>query len=258
MIRKIISWFVKKHLKVTSPNNLFIANTVKCKKDSRDYEDTLVTTSIPDEYVIPNLPSIRNQKTIGSCASHAAVRVAETYLKQKGRYLEGSEMFHYYVARKEIAKTYPKLTGMTIKDACKTLQKYGMGLEKLSPYKVSSANEKPNQLAYVLAAFYKVRYYYRLHNLEQIKNSILNDTPVIFGLMIDDNFMSLNKWKKIWTPGGRSRGGHALTIVGYNNITNRFLVDNSWGYNWGKLGQFEISYDDFKKKSFDWFKIEMR
>jgi C1A family cysteine protease len=44
-------------------------------------------------------------------------------------------------------------------------------------------------------------------------------------------------------------------IVGYNDKTTKLIIDNSWGTNWGKNGMFEMSYDDFKKVSFDWFRM---
>jgi C1A family cysteine protease len=37
-------------------------------------------------------------------------------------------------------------------------------------------------------------------------------------------------------------GGHAVMAVGYNDITQRFIVRNSWGIDWGKKGYFTIPY----------------
>ena len=190
--------------------------------------------------------------------SHAAIRAVEIQLKQRGNYIEGSELFHYYVARKEVNNQFPKLVGMTVRDGCKALKKYGMAIEYSWKYNVSKANVKPHQVAYVIAGLYKVSYYARLISLEQIKNSIKNDIPVVFGLRVDSNFMKLSLYNAIWTPGGSSRGGHALVITKYDDSTQRFTVDNSWGSSWGRRGQFEISYEDFEVKSFDWFKIIMR
>jgi C1A family cysteine protease len=37
-------------------------------------------------------------------------------------------------------------------------------------------------------------------------------------------------------------GGHAVMAVGYDDSSNRFLVRNSWGAQWGMGGYFTIPY----------------
>lgn len=38
-------------------------------------------------------------------------------------------------------------------------------------------------------------------------------------------------------------GGHAVLVIGYNDATQRFIVRNSWGTNWGMKGYFTMPYD---------------
>jgi hypothetical protein len=42
-------------------------------------------------------------------------------------------------------------------------------------------------------------------------------------------------------------GGHALCVVGYDNINKEFEIINSWGTDWGNNGFFNISYDNYGK-----------
>jgi C1A family cysteine protease len=37
-------------------------------------------------------------------------------------------------------------------------------------------------------------------------------------------------------------GGHAVTVVGYNDLDQTFIVRNSWGSDWGDKGCFYIPY----------------
>jgi C1A family cysteine protease len=37
-------------------------------------------------------------------------------------------------------------------------------------------------------------------------------------------------------------GGHAVLAVGYDDQSQRFIVRNSWGNNWGMAGYFTIPY----------------
>jgi hypothetical protein len=46
---------------------------------------------------------------------------------------------------------------------------------------------------------------------------------------------------------GRSLGGHAFALVGYNDVG--FLVQNSWGTRWGKGGFATLPYEDWLPRS---------
>jgi hypothetical protein len=54
------------------------------------------------------------------------------------------------------------------------------------------------------------------------------------------------------THGERSRGGHMVTIIGYddnksyNGYVGAFKVINQWGTSWGNAGYTWISYDFFQ------------
>jgi hypothetical protein len=51
------------------------------------------------------------------------------------------------------------------------------------------------------------------------------------------------------TDASQSLGGHAFCIVGYNDVG--FLVQNSWGTEWGKGGFATLPYDDWLDSGFD-------
>lgn len=81
-----------------------------------------------------------------------------------------------------------------------------------------------------------------------VKLAISQKHPVMIGMLLKDNFDYLNASNYIYNPGdGLYVGGHAMVVVGYNDITKRFEILNSWGENWGNKGYFEMSYSDFAK-----------
>jgi C1A family cysteine protease len=43
---------------------------------------------------------------------------------------------------------------------------------------------------------------------------------------------------------GEAEGGHAVSIVGYNDAGRYWIVRNSWGPDWGENGYIRVSYDD--------------
>lgn len=51
------------------------------------------------------------------------------------------------------------------------------------------------------------------------------------------------------TTGATPLGGHAFAIVGYNDLG--FLVQNSWGEDWGKGGFATLPYDDWLQSAYD-------
>jgi hypothetical protein len=50
-------------------------------------------------------------------------------------------------------------------------------------------------------------------------------------------------------PGAALLGGHAYAIVGYNEVG--FLVRNSWGSDWGRMGFATLPYDDWLQSAYD-------
>lgn len=231
-------------------------NLAKDKIDNRDYCYNSVKQSemLSVSYTIPNLPPVRNQGSLSSCASHAVIGCYETQLS-KHRFIEGSERFHYYTTRKYLTGDMSNSSGMSIRDACKSLYNYGMGLEMLCPYSIKDCNIEPSLLTYMFAKLYKVARYESLNDIEDIKDSIYDDIPVVCGIQVSGNFYSLNMDSYLYKPTPKSNGGHGVYIVGYDDKRSVFILRNSWAYSFGNDGDFEMSYKDFLKYSFDWWRI---
>lgn len=51
------------------------------------------------------------------------------------------------------------------------------------------------------------------------------------------------------SPGSEILGGHAFVLVGYNRVG--FLVQNSWGTDWGEDGFATLPYDDWLDSAYD-------
>ena len=93
--------------------------------------------------------------------------------------------------------------------------------------------------------------------LPTAKNALYNGIPLIFGVGLTDSFnalssddsSSISSSSGLWEPKPYEDrlGGHALTIVGYddNKFGGAFRVVNSWGRNWGDNGYFWMKYSDF-------------
>jgi hypothetical protein len=83
-------------------------------------------------------------------------------------------------------------------------------------------------------------------NTDELKRWIYGGYPLWFGVDIDDTFSDLGS--KIWTSSpGKSEGGHAMTLVGWDDSKKAFKIANSWGKEWGENGYGWVSYDHLKK-----------
>lgn len=251
----------KRYIKNSRGNTpFFVTGAHKDKKDLRDYKFTSLTKTptVKKKYKIKNLPPIRNQLKLGSCCSHAVISAYEIQQINinKRRFLEGSELYHYYNARKYINNTFPKDKGMTIRDGCKTIKKYNMATEYAWKYDPSKYNTKPSLVAYATSGAYKIKKYERLYSIDEIKQSLLENVPVVCGIRVYQQFMFLNNSNYVYNKkDGKYYGGHAVTIVGYDDLKKTLLIRNSWGKRWGKRGYFEVPYNFFKIISFDYWRI---
>ena len=222
-------------------------------KDKRDYKPILGSVRLPREYELPKRVPIRNQGSLGSCASFAVVRAWELTEVNKGNNpYEGSELFHYYEGRK-LQGVFPQNAGMNMRNACHTFLHFGMASEFFFPYSTTNYNNKPSWLIYAVANQVKPLRYERLDTQTQIKQSLVENIPVIFGAWTDTTFQRLNKNNYVWNPPKQGNYGHALVIVGYNS--KGFIIDNSYGNAWGNNGQCIIPYAVFTKYSFDKFRF---
>jgi C1A family cysteine protease len=90
---------------------------------------------------------------------------------------------------------------------------------------------------YALAAQFKITSYFNLgRDLDNWKSWLANHGPVLTRVDVD------RTWDNAKQTGGNldeylpatARGGHAVAFVGYT--TDRFIVRNSWGLDWGHKG----------------------
>ena len=229
-----------------------VANTTRSVPDQRDYVVKSIPSVRADSYIIPKLPPIRNQLNYGSCRSHTSVRSFEIQLlNDYNQVFDGSELYHYYMARAELNKTYPKDKGMSMRDGCEVALKYGNLPEQFHRYN-SGLNTIPHPNVHSWASLFRIKKYARVRTQEDIKALLLRNIPVSIGMFMDDGFYNLRNSNWVWQPTRvGNRGGHAVLIVGFNK--EGFIVDNSWGFWWGRQGQFIIPYDKMAEHTFDWF-----
>lgn len=85
--------------------------------------------------------------------------------------------------------------------------------------------------------------------VNKVKKSLIDNKPVIVGLNISNDFLMLRN--EIWEQkeDAPSIGGHAMCIIGYDEVLEAFEVMNSWGTSWGDKGFVWVPYDVFSRNA---------
>lgn len=83
----------------------------------------------------------------------------------------------------------------------------------------------------------------------KVKTALARQKPVIIGMQVRRNFYELQNAKFWWPDNGQTApaGGHAMVVVGYDDIKGAFRLFNSWGPNWGDQGLIWVKYKDFAR-----------
>lgn len=267
MMRKILKWFLpKKKVERIVGESKRICNLQKDKKDARDF------LSIPHPEVLKALPikvslrqwcgKVKDQGQIGSCASHAYATSFEIMLRKEKPdwFIETSELFHYYnVRQKDYMNTYPQDSGQTLREGAKCLNQIGISPESLCPYDYTKYNEKPGILAYAFARFWKIKSYSRCQDIDAIRYVLSLQKPVILGIKVFTDFMKGGDAGVISLPSANDKyfGGHAITVIGYDDTTKLLEIQNSWGRFWGDRGYCYLPYDYLKDYMIDAWSIEI-
>lgn len=211
-------------------------------------------------------PAVYDQGELGSCTANAGCACRSMLAKQPVLLL--SRLFLYYEER-NMEGTVAEDSGASVRDICKSVNKYGVCEEKYMPYDVKNFAQPPSYEAMENAQKYKIYAYKKLNSLNEIKQSLsFRQQPVLAGMDIYESFEGEEIARTGIMPMPRSTeqnlGGHAVLIVGYidhsdviSSLKSIFsgkqgpqgylIVRNSWGSSWGDQGYFYMPYEFLTK-----------
>jgi C1A family cysteine protease len=197
-------------------------------------------------------PPIYDQGSLGSCTANAIGGALEfLQIKQQNKEIfTPSRLFVYYNERVVIG-TVDYDSGAYIRDGIKSVADLGACPEEDWAYDISKFTQKPYTACYEHAMSHQAIVYSRVNrNLNDMKACIAAGYPFVLGFTCYESLMSneTTSTGAIKMPGsGESTvGGHAILAVGYDDEHvdggGRFIIRNSWGESWGRLGYGSIPY----------------
>jgi C1A family cysteine protease len=137
-----------------------------------------------------------------------------------------------------------KDTGITIPAALTLLQQKGAATLADMPYVAGQFTTQPPAAAFADAVHYKLSSFGSIAptDLTSMKAQLAAGIPVLLAIKVYSNLYAL-KSNQIYTGiSGTFEGGHAVSLVGYDDTKQTFKFINSWGSGWGTAGYGTISY----------------
>jgi len=233
--------------------DLIQKNFKPSKPDARDH---IAKVSAPARLPVsidlkPWADEVEDQLNIGSCTANAGCSALELAYLRAGHSKDFSRLYLYWFTRLLGGLTGD--SGAYPRDIGRALNKYGVCLEASWDYDVTKYDVEPPAPAQAEAVEYLTKEYARIIGtptdvISQIKDSLAQGIPVLTSMAVHDSFFYLrgdwktHTWDSVTTTTNPIAGYHEVLIIGYDDVSQRFLAENSWGSSFGDGGFFGIPY----------------
>lgn len=188
-----------------------------------------------------------NQANCGSCVAFASIGVMESQM----RIASGVSSYNISLSPQNLFACGGGSCeqGWMPEDAARFLQTQGVVDESCAPYESGATGQ---DVACTATCSDASRRTYRISNyttptssfknLAAIKQALLKG-PLVTTLDVYLDFIAYGGgvYKHV---SGDALGGHAVSIVGYNDADQAFIIRNSWGPEWGENGYGRVAYSD--------------
>lgn len=188
-----------------------------------------------------------NQANCGSCVAFASIGVMET----QERIASGNPNYNISLSPQNLFACGGGACeqGWMPEDAASFLQSRGVVDEACQPYTSGATGEDvacsatckdASKRTYKIARYSQPTSY--IKDVEKVK-AALQKGPLVTTIMVYEDFMSYSSgvYKH---AAGKFLGGHAVSIIGYDDAAQAFIIRNSWGPEWGENGFGRVSYTD--------------
>ena len=185
---------------------------------------------IPCEFIISELPKVKNQGSVNSCCACAAAEIMEILNSREfENHTEFSEGYIYGRCRSESGKyegMYPDLLVEELrKKGSVPTTLFNKSFEMPEMQEILKNNKNITKLDEI-AEKYRIKGYVAFlgKKYDEMKEAVfVHDVPL---LAISRNYFG---------------GSHAVIIIGYTE--SGFIIQNSWGEKWGNKGRKEIPFE---------------
>lgn len=218
---------------------------IPSKPDVRDYRVSMFTpvqSRFDQEFILSHTPGIYNQGIYGQCVAFSIAGLKESHeWKEWGTQIRYSSGF-IYANRKSGDYTGE---GMYPREALKSLVTDGVPpfneFDIVNDYPTCYRELQPIRDKLLISSRpQKIQNYVAIYSSDEVKTALTSWGPVLLVIGVYTSFYVTGS-NGIVRDVGLSEslhGYHAMIIVGWTTINGQpyWVVNNSWGTNWGKGG----------------------
>jgi hypothetical protein len=231
--------------------------------ESEEYEQlpkaTKYRAALPERVDLSSrFPEPGSQGRQGSCVAWAVAYGARSYYESalSGARVNSSAAFSpAYIYNQIRIDRSNCSSGSNIRRALDLLKKQGVARLDEFPYSEDECVKLPSAQIRASAARNLIRDWRAIKygQIETVKGELYRGHPVIVGMSIPDSFSDVRGTSIFNDASSSSDGGHAMTIVGYDDKRGAFKLLNSWGKSWGDGGYGWVDYDAMSKRGREYF-----
>ena len=210
------------------------------------------------------MPPIGYQGKQASCVGWALAYYYRSYqegVENSTRPSSNSQIFSpAYVYNQRSTADCSRDTGMSLLSGLQIAVNQGIATLATMPYKSSDTCTQPSEAAQLEASYYRAASYTNVFlgagtaSLALVKQYLATGTPVLLGVPVYDSFYKASPANPVIglpDAGAVMRGGHAVTLVGYDDARGVFKFVNSWGSWWGESGYGYLTYEYVQQKAWE-------
>lgn len=223
------------------------------EKSENTYENEpvllLYNESLPDNFSWQDVEGInwvtpaRDQRSCGSCVAFGTISALESVVQiELGHILDLdlSEAHLFYCGGGSCSN------GWTVSKSVKYLKTNGVPEESCFPYtptQTDCVETCPDWQTQAIKIIDGVRIKSYPPAISDVQVALIEHGPLVTTFTVYNDFFYYNSgiYEHVY---GEVAGGHAVAIIGYDNINECWICKNSWGKNWGENGFFRIKYGE--------------
>lgn len=191
---------------------------------------------------------VYDQGQLGSCTAFSMVKGLREYLAKKDGDNTQLSALEFYYKEREADGDVTGDNGSQMDTGMNVLKDHGVALDSDWPYDVAKFAVEPPAAVQAKAGKYKVASITQLKTLSDVKAALDAGKPVSFGTKVPGSFMKPVAGV-IADPkaGEQILGGHAVLVVGYDDVKKAVIMRNSWSASWGLKGYAYLPYTYWSK-----------
>jgi C1A family cysteine protease len=182
---------------------------------------------------------VKNQGSCGSCVSFCSCSVIESAVRLKlqnaGYAVDLSEAFLQFCGGGSCGG-WGLTSGL---EAAKTM---GVTDEACMPYQPTDMNCTASRCSDWQNRLTKIASYTSYATTAARKDAIAAKGPVLAGMAVYNDFFAYTGGVYVKSASATLAGYHCISVVGYNDTDQCWILKNSWGTNWGEGGFCRIRY----------------